>query len=74
MEEFIADLIVGVSVDESNGKYYTKNGYIYIKYDIIGLVGVKLGESNLIPIDLYDVSDLVEYSSLEDFNDMNLYI
>ena len=74
MEEFIADLIVGVSVDESNGEYYTKNGYIYIKYDIIGLVGVKLGESNLIPIDLYDVSDLVEYSSLEDFNDMNLYI
>lgn len=74
MEEFIADLIVGVSVYESNGKYYTKDGYIYIKYDIIGLVGVKLGESNLIPIDLYDVSDLVEYSSLEDFNDMNLYI
>ena len=74
MEEFIADLIVGVSVDESNGKYYTKDGYTYIKYSIIGLVGIKRGEPNFIPVDVYDVSDSVKHITFDDFDDMTLFV
>ena len=31
MEDYKADLIVGVSVDERKGEYFTKDGYTYIK-------------------------------------------
>lgn len=74
MEEFIADLIVGVSVDESKGKYFTKDGYTYIKYSIIGLVGIKRGEPNFIPVDVYDVSDSVKHITFDDFDDMTLFV
>ena len=55
MGEYKADLIIGVEIDERKGNSWTKGDYIYIKYDVVGLVGIKLTEHSLVHIGLRGV-------------------
>ena len=67
-----ADLVIGVEVDERKGESWEKGAYAYVKYDVVGLVGIKLGEPNLIHINLRWVGSSVRYCSIGNFYSMTI--
>lgn len=67
-----ADLVIGVEVDERKGESWEKGAYAYVKYDVVGLVGIKLGEPNLIHINLRGVGSSVRYCSIGNFYSMTI--
>lgn len=62
-----ADIVIGVEVYERKGESWTDSKYTYIKYTVVGLVGVKIGEPRLIHIGLRGVGSAVKYCSLGNF-------
>ena len=67
MNEYKSDILIGVEVNEREGKTWTKDGYTYIKYNVVGLVGIKIGESRLIHIGLRGVGSAVKHCVLGNF-------
>lgn len=74
MEECKADLIVGVEIDERKGNTWTEGAYTYIKYDVVGLVGIKLTEHSLVHIGLRGVGSIVSSCSIGNFYNMTITV
>lgn len=74
MKEYKADILIGVEVNEREGKTWTKDGYTYIKYSVVGLVGIKIGESRLIHIGLRGVGGYVRHCIIGNFYCMTVTV
>lgn len=69
-----ADIVIGVEIDERKGNSWIKGAYTYIKYDIVGLVGIKLTEHSLVHIGLRGVGSIVSSCSIGNFYNMTITV